>query len=162
MLVPSDGYRGSSRAPRPRPVAQMPCQSARNVHSLIDSCHRLHESAPCLCRRSKQFMVPPDQIIGPGIVHSVDAPTHNVAPVSIGWNQGLDPVRVIGSARLTLVHPDHGIGQGRRNRRQTDGSSLLTDWRQRIDAELPVGVTVALASGARTPLCRLGCRTPGV
>jgi hypothetical protein len=116
----------------------------------IDSCHRRHEITPCLCRRSKQFMVPPDQIIGPGIVHSVDVPTFKVALGSIGWNRGQVPVRVIGSARLTLVHPGHGIGQGR-NRHQTNDSSLLTDRRQRIDAELLVGVTVALASGAKTP-----------
>ena len=42
---------------------------------VINSRHRLHEIAPCLCRRRKQFMVPPDQIVAPGIVHRSDTPT---------------------------------------------------------------------------------------
>jgi hypothetical protein len=66
---------------------------------MIDSRHRLHEIVRCLCCRSKQFVVPPDQIVAPGIVHSSDTPMRNVALGSIGWNRRLDPVRVIRSGR---------------------------------------------------------------
>ena len=67
-----------------------------------------------------------------------------------------------------LSIPTTALCRGR-NRHQTDSSGLsavhpdrVTDQRQRIDAELLIGLTVVLTSKCENTLCRSGCRTFGV